>query len=134
VKHVQQWGTTVILSDGDAVFQPRKVERSGLWHAFENRVLIYIHKEQELADVERLFPADRYVLIDDKLRILAAVKKIWGERVTTVFPKHGYYAFDPSVLAEYPPADIELAKIGDLLNCDLPALLNNRAASAGGRT
>jgi len=134
VKHVQQWGTTVILSDGDAVFQPRKVERSGLWDAFENRVLIYIHKEQELADVERLFPADRYVLIDDKLRILAAVKKIWGERVTTVFPKQGYYAFDPSVLAEYPPADIELAKIGDLLNCDLPALLNNRAASAGGRT
>jgi hypothetical protein len=134
VKHVQQWGTTVILSDGDAVFQPRKVERSGLWHAFENRVLIYIHKEQELADVERLFPADRYVLIDDKLRILAAVKKIWGERVTTVFTKQGYYAFDPSVLAEYPPADIELAKISDLLNCDLPALLNNRAASAGGRT
>jgi len=132
VKHVQQWGTAVILSDGDAVFQPRKVERSGLWHAFENRVLIYIHKEQELADVERLFPADRYVLIDDKLRILAAVKKIWGERVTTVFPKQGYYAFDPSVLAEYPPADIELANIGDLLNCDLPALLNNRAASAGG--
>jgi hypothetical protein len=127
-------GTTVILSDGDAVFQPRKVDRSGLWHAFENRVLIYIHKEQELADVERLFPADRYVLIDDKLRILAAVKKIWGERVTTVFPKQGYYAFDPSVLAEYPPADIELAKIGDLLNCDLPALLNSRAASAGGRT
>ena len=134
VKHVQQWGTAVILSDGDAVFQPRKVERSGLWNAFENRVLIYIHKEQELADVERFFPADRYVLIDDKLRILAAVKKIWGERVTTVFPKQGYYAFDPSVLAEYPPADIELAKIGDLLNCDLPALLNNRAASAGGRT
>jgi hypothetical protein len=134
VKHVQQWGATVILSDGDAVFQPRKVERSGLWNAFQNRVLIYIHKEQELADVERLFPADRYVLIDDKLRILAAVKKIWGERVTTVFPKQGYYAFDPSVLAEYPPADIELAKIGDLVNCDLPALLNNRAASAGGRT
>jgi len=134
VKHVKQWGTAVILSDGDAVFQPRKVERSGLWHAFENRVLIYIHKEQELADVERHFPADRYVLIDDKLRILAAVKKIWGERVTTVFPKQGYYAFDPSVLAEYPPADIELANIGDLLNCDLPALLNNRAASAGGRT
>ena len=92
-----------------------------------NRVLIYIHKEQELADVERVFPADRYVLIDDKLRILAAVKKIWGERVTTVFPKQGHYAFDPSVLAEYPPADIELAKIGDLLNCDLSALLNSRA-------
>ena len=69
VKHVRQWGTPVILSDGDAVFQPRKVERSGLWHAFDSRVLIYIHKEQELDDVERLYPADRYVLIDDKLRI-----------------------------------------------------------------
>ena len=94
VKHVQQWGTPVILSDGDAVFQPRKVERSGLWHAFDNRILIYIHKEQELDDVERLYPADHYVLIDDKLRILSAVKKIWGERVTTVFPKQGHYAFD----------------------------------------
>jgi hypothetical protein len=123
VKHVQQWGTPVILSDGDAVFQPRKVERSGLWHAFDNRVLIYIHKEQELDDVERLYPADRYVLIDDKLRILAAVKKIWGERVTTVFPKQGHYALDANVLANYPPADIELGKIGDLLSCDLSAFL-----------
>src|SRR6202040_50842 len=87
VKHVRQWVTAVILSDGDAVFQPRKVERSGLWHAFDNRVLIYIHKECELEHVERLYPANHYVLIDDKLRILAAVKKIWGERVTTVFPK-----------------------------------------------
>ena len=123
VKHVQQWGTTVILSDGDAVFQPRKVERSGLWRAFDNRILIYIHKEQELDDVERLYPAGHYVLIDDKLRILSAVKKIWGERVTTVFPKQGHYAFDSSILAEYPPADIELAKIGDLLNYDLSAFL-----------
>ena len=123
VKHVRQWGTPVILSDGDAVFQPRKVERSGLWHAFDSRVLIYIHKEQELDDVERLYPADRYVLIDDKLRILSAVKKIWGERVTTVFPKQGHYAFDPDILAECPPADIELAKISDLLTYDLPAIL-----------
>jgi len=121
VKHVQQWGPAVILSDGDAVFQPRKVERSGLWQAFENRVLIYVHKEQELDDVERLYPADHYVLIDDKLRILAAVKKIWGERVTTVFPKQGHYAFDPKALADYPAADIELAKIGDLVTCDAPA-------------
>jgi len=123
VKHVRQWGTPVILSDGDAVFQPRKVERSGLWHAFDSRVLIYIHKEQELDDVERLYPADRYVLIDDKLRILSAVKKIWGERVTTVFPKQGHYAFDLDILAECPPADIELAKISDLLTYDLPAIL-----------
>jgi hypothetical protein len=123
VKHVQHWGTAVILSDGDAVFQPRKVERSGLWRAFDNRVLIYIHKEQELDDVERFYPADHYVLIDDKLRILSAAKKIWGERVTTVFPKQGHYALDPDILAEYPPADVELAKIGDLLACDLSAFL-----------
>jgi FMN phosphatase YigB (HAD superfamily) len=129
VKHVRQWGAAVILSDGDAVFQPRKVERSGLWQAFEDRVLIYVHKEQELDDVERFYPADHYVLIDDKLRILAAVKKIWKERVTTVFPKQGQYAFDPNILAECPPADIELAKIGDLLACDLSVLLKNCAAS-----
>ena len=123
VKHVQQWGTVVILSDGDAVFQPRKVERSGLWHLFDNRVLIYIHKEQELDDVRRLYPADHYVLIDDKLRILSAVKKFWGDSVTTVFPKQGHYALDSKVVAEYPPADIELARIGDLLNCDLSSFL-----------
>jgi hypothetical protein len=123
VKHVQQWGNPVVLSDGDAVFQPRKVERSGLWNAFDGRVLIYIHKEQELDDVERFYPAGHYVLIDDKLRILSAVKEIWGERVTTVFPKQGHYAFDPDALTEYPPADIELAKIGDLLRYDLSAFV-----------
>jgi FMN phosphatase YigB (HAD superfamily) len=127
VKHVQQWGAPVILSDGDAVFQPRKVERSGLWRAFDDRVLIYIHKEQELDDVERLYPADHYVLIDDKLRILAAVKKVWGKKVTTVFPKQGHYAFEPDLSEKYPPADIDLAKIGDLVGYDLPALLKTRS-------
>jgi FMN phosphatase YigB (HAD superfamily) len=123
VRHVAQWGLTVILSDGDAVFQPRKVERSGLWKAFEDRVLIYIHKEQELEYVERLYPARHYVLIDDKLRILATVKKAWGDRVTTVFPKQGHYAFDPSILAEYPPADLAIDKISDLLNYDRSKLV-----------
>jgi FMN phosphatase YigB (HAD superfamily) len=123
VQYVQQWGPAVILSDGDAVFQPRKIERCGLWRAVDSRVLIYIHKERELQYVERLYPADHYVLIDDKLRILAAVKKIWGERVTTIFPKQGHYALDPRALAEYPPADVELAAIGDLLTCDLGSLL-----------
>ncbi len=123
LKHVAQWGPTVILSDGDAVFQPRKVERSGLWQAVEDRVLIYIHKERELPYVEQLYPAERYVLIDDKLRILTAVKKIWGERVTTVFAKQGHYALDPQVVASYPPADIALARIGDLMSYDLGALL-----------
>jgi len=126
IKHVQQWGPAVILSDGDAVFQPRKVERSGLWQAVDGRVLIYIHKERELQYVERLYPADRYVLIDDKLRILAAVKKIWGERVTTVFPKQGHYALDPHILAECPPADIELVGIGDILACDLGLFLKRK--------
>jgi FMN phosphatase YigB (HAD superfamily) len=118
VKYVQQWGPAVILSDGDAVFQPRKVDRSGLWQAVDGRVLIYIHKERELDDVQRLYPAGHYVLIDDKLRILAAVKKIWGGRVTTVFPKQGHYALDPQITAAYPPADIDLAKIRDLAACD----------------
>ena len=123
VRYVQQWGPAVILSDGDAVFQPRKVERSGLWRALDDRVLIYIHKENELGYVERSYPADHYVLIDDKLRILTAVKKIWGKRVTTVFPKQGHYAFDSAILAECPPADVELARIGDLLACDVAAFL-----------
>jgi FMN phosphatase YigB (HAD superfamily) len=115
VKHVRQWGRPVILSDGDAVFQPRKVERSGLWKAFNDDVLIYIHKEEELADVARLYPAGRYVLIDDKLRILSAVKSLWGDRVTTVFPRQGHYANDPKARADYPAADIEIDRIGDML-------------------
>ena len=113
VTHVRQWGLPVILSDGDAVFQVRKVERSGLWKAFDNRVLIYIHKENELAEVERLYPAKHYVLVDDKLRILDAVKSQWGERVTTVFVRQGHYALDPSA-ESYPPADVTVERIGDL--------------------
>src|SRR5215472_17550938 len=126
VRHVQQWGTVVILSDGDAVFQPRKVERSGLWHLFENRVLIYIHKEQELDDVRRFYPADHYVLIDDKLRILSAVKAIWRDAVTTVFPRQGHYALDAGEVAKHPRADVEIARIGELLQHDLPSLLKPR--------
>ena len=116
-----KWGPTVILSDGDAVFQPRKVERSGLWSAFGGRVLIYVHKEAELDDVERLYPAKRYVLIDDKLRILTEVKKIWGDRVTTVFPRQGHYAVDPKVLSSYPPAEIQVDRIADLLGTERSA-------------
>jgi FMN phosphatase YigB (HAD superfamily) len=122
VRHLQRWGTAVILSDGDAVFQPRKVERSGLWQAVDNHVLIYVHKEQELAEVERLYPAEHYVLVDDKLRILAAVKKIWREKVTTVFVKQGHYALDPMALAEQPQADVVVDKIGDLIKLDLSQL------------
>jgi FMN phosphatase YigB (HAD superfamily) len=121
IRHVRQRGRPVVLSDGDAVFQPRKVDRSGLWKAFDGAILIYIHKEEELDDVKRLYPARRYVLIDDKLRILAAVKKLWGERVVTVFPKQGHYANDPKALAAYPPADIAIERIGDLASLDLRA-------------
>lgn len=123
VEHVKQWGVAVILSDGDVVFQPRKVERSGLFDAVERNVLIYIHKELELDDVERRYPADHYVLIDDKLRILTAVKRSWGMRVTTVFPQQGHYARDPQVLSSCPPADVRIERIGELLNYDLPTLL-----------
>jgi len=118
-----QLGTTVILTDGDVVFQPHKVRDSGLFEAVDGRVLIYIHKELELADVEKKFPADHYVLIDDKLRILTEVKRIWGNRVTTVFPRQGHYANDKEAVAKLPPADVTVERIGDLLNYDLPALL-----------
>jgi FMN phosphatase YigB (HAD superfamily) len=123
VWHVRRWGMPVILSDGDAVFQPRKVHCSGLWQTFEDRVLIYVHKEVELDDVERLFPARHYVMIDDKLRILDAVKQVWGNRVTTVFPRQGHYAVDPEVLATYPPADITLEHIGELKQHGLESFL-----------
>jgi FMN phosphatase YigB (HAD superfamily) len=116
VDHVRQWGTPVILSDGDVVFQPLKIERSGLFETFAGKVLIYIHKEKELKDVQQRYPARHYVLIDDKLRILSAVKQAWGAKVTTVFPRQGHYAHDPQTLATYPPADLAVERIGDLLN------------------
>jgi FMN phosphatase YigB (HAD superfamily) len=122
VEHLAQWGPTVILSDGDVVFQPRKIECSGLFDAVERRVLIYIHKEHELDDVARRYPAEHYVLVDDKLRILTAAKRVWGAGVTTVFARQGHYAY-AAELSAYPPADVTLARIGDLLEYDLPALL-----------
>jgi FMN phosphatase YigB (HAD superfamily) len=115
-------GRTVILSDGDVVFQPRKVERSGIAAAVAGRVLIYIHKERSLEDVARRFPARRYVLVDDKPRILAAVKQAWGARVTTVLPRQGQYAHDLAGLAARPAPDLTIEGIDDLLTCDLPAL------------
>jgi FMN phosphatase YigB (HAD superfamily) len=127
VRHARQWGAPVVLSDGDAVFQPRKVERSGLWNEFADRVLIYIHKELELDDVEHWYPAKHYVLIDDKLRILHAVKQAWGDRVTTVFPRQGHYALDPEEIAAHPPADVTIEAIGDLCRLDRPALLAGAA-------
>jgi FMN phosphatase YigB (HAD superfamily) len=124
IEHVQQWGPAVILSDGDVVFQPLKISRSGLANAVSGRVLIYVHKEQELDDVEQRYPAEHYVLVDDKLRILAAVKKIWDSRVTTIFVRQGHYAADPKILASNPAADISIERIGDLLRYQLPELLS----------
>jgi FMN phosphatase YigB (HAD superfamily) len=120
-------GKPVVLSDGDVVFQPRKIERSGLWSAVEGEVLIYVHKEQELDDVAQRLPAEHYVVVDDKLHILAAIKKVWGERVTTVFPRQGHYAHDQRILASSPPADITIDRIGDLLRVDAEALISPRA-------
>ena len=124
IEHVQQWGPAVILSDGDVVFQPLKISRSELGNAVFRRVLIYVHKEQELHDVEQRYPAEHYVLVDDKLRILAAAKKFWGSRVTTIFVRQGHYAADPKILGSYPPADISIERIGGLLQYQLPELLN----------
>ena len=123
VRHVSQWAQAVILSDGDVVFQPRKIDRSGLFEVVEGHVLIYIHKENELDDVEQRYPADHYVLVDDKLRILTAVKAYWGPRVTTVFPRQGHYAKDPEVLRTFPAADLTIDRISDLLTIDRNRLL-----------
>ena len=123
LERFRSWGSTVILSDGDVVFQPRKVERSGIFEAVDGHVLIYIHKEEALDDVERRYPAEHYVLVDDKVRILDAVKKIWGDRVTTIFPRQGQYAHDAKSIAGYRPADLTVERIGELLDYDLAKLL-----------
>ena len=114
-------GPTVILSDGDVVFQPRKIQRSGLWRAVEARVLIYVHKELMLAAVQRAFPARRYVIVDDKPRILGALKAAWGDNVTTVFPRQGHYAFDAAEVARYPVPDVVVDHIGDLARMNIAA-------------
>ena len=127
---VKQRGPVAILSDGDVVFQPRKVDRSGLYEAVDGRVLIYVHKELELDRVEAHFPADHYVMVDDKLRILAAIKARWGAAVTTIFVRQGHYAMDPALVAAYPAADLTIEHIGDLLKLD-PASYLGEAARQG---
>lgn len=121
--HCRKWGTVAILSDGDAVFQPRKADRSGLFEAVHRNVLIYIHKEEELAHVERIHPAKHYVMVDDKLRILAAMKKIWGDRLTTVFVRQGHYALEPGVEDKFPAADIAIDRIDQLTEHDFSHLV-----------
>lgn len=122
VAHLAAMGETVILSDGDVVFQPRKIEQSGLWKAVNGGALIYIHKEEMLDDVAQRYPASHYVMVDDKVRILAAMKAVWGDRLTTVFPRQGHYAFDTKAIAGYPAPDITIEHIGDLVSYDLAAL------------
>src|SRR6185369_8149604 len=122
LKRLRSAGKTVILTDGDVVFQPRKVDHAGLAKVADGDVLIYIHKEKALDDVERRFPAEHYVLVDDKLRILTAAKKIWGARVTTVLPRQGQYALDAKVIRAFPPPDLSIERIGDLLDYDLARL------------
>jgi FMN phosphatase YigB (HAD superfamily) len=122
LERLRSLAPTVILSDGDVVFQPRKVEHAGLAKVADGNVLIYIHKEEALDDVERRYPAEHYVLVDDKLRILVAAKQFWGGRVTTVFPRQGQYAYDEKVVSALPPADLTIGRIGDLLGYDLAGL------------
>ena len=129
VRHVKQWGCAVVLSDGDVVFQPLKVERSGINDVVDGNVLIYVHKERELDDVEQRHRADHYVMIDDKLRILTEIKKIWGARMTTVFVRQGHYAHDPQAVSSFPPADVSIECIGDLLGYDLATLLAAKRAA-----
>ena len=124
IRHLQTTGLTVILSDGDVVFQPRKIQRSGLSAAVEGRVLIYIHKEQMLEAVAKRYPARHYFMVDDKLRILSVMKKQWEDRLTTVFPRQGHYALDRKNSIAYPPADLTVERIGDLVDYDLTALFD----------
>ena len=128
IAHLRRFGLPVILSDGDVVFQPRKIQRSGLWDAVDGRVLIYIHKEQMLDDVRERYPARHYVMVDDKLRILAAMKEAWGDRLTTVLPRQGHYALDSRNLSAYPPAALTVERIGDLVNFDRAAFLGDNGA------
>ena len=119
IRHFDQFGQTVILSDGDVVFQPRKVQRSGIWDAVEGRVLIYIHKEEMLDSVQRLYPAQHYVMVDDKVRLLDAMKTVMGDRLTTVFPRQGHYALDLESNARYMAPDVTIEHVGDLNQLDV---------------
>jgi FMN phosphatase YigB (HAD superfamily) len=116
VRRLNELGRTVILSDGDVVLQPHKIRRSGVWAAVDGDVLVYVHKEHELDDVERRYPAEHYVIVDDKLRILDAIKRGWESRVTTVFLRQGHYATTLDSLEAYSPADLALDRIDELVD------------------
>ena len=130
VEHARHFGEPVIVSDGDVVFQPLKIQRSGLMDAFDSRVQIYVHKERELDDIAARYPADHYVFIDDKVRILASVKDAWNSRVTTVFPRQGHYAMDEKEVVKYRPPDLTIQHIAALLDYDLSTLISAASSSA----
>ena len=122
VAHLGTLGLPVVLSDGDVVFQPRKIQRSGIWNAVEGRVLIYVHKELALDAMQRRYPARHYVMVDDKPLLLAAMKRALGEKLTTVFVHQGHYAAQYAAQSANtvigPPPDVEIERIGDLLDHD----------------
>ena len=119
VEHLSTLGQTVVLSDGDAIFQPRKIQHAGIWDAFAARVLIYMHKERKLDVMQRAYPADHYVMIDDKPNLLAAMKRIMHNQLTTVFVRQGHYARDADMATIEPAPDLTINSIKDLLG--LPA-------------
>lgn len=122
IEHLRGIGLPVILSDGDVVFQPRKIQRAGLWKAVEGRVLIYLHKERMLTAMQQRFPADRYVMVDDKPQILAAMKRALGSRLVTVFVRQGHYAAVSADAVIEPLPDVAIACIGDLPTIDFNRL------------
>jgi len=119
VAHLRTLGLPAVLSDGDIVFQPRKIHRSGIWAAVEGRVLIYLHKEKMLDHMQQRYPAKHYVMVDDKANLLAAMKSALGARLTTVFVRQGHYALAAESKSVEPAPDLVIERIGDLLNHDL---------------
>ena len=124
IAHLRTLGAVAVLSDGDVIFQPRKVQRSGIWDAVEGRVLIYPHKERMLDAIQRRFPASHYVMVDDKPQLLAAMKRALGAKLSTVFVRQGHYAAESLDTVIDPAPDLSIARIGDLLDCDLTGLLD----------
>jgi FMN phosphatase YigB (HAD superfamily) len=119
IAHLRTLGLPVVLSDGDIVFQPWKIHRSGIWAAVEGRVLIYLHKEKMLDHMQQRYPAKHYVMVDDKANLLAAMKSALGARLTTVFVRQGHYALAAESKSAEPAPDLVIERIGDLLNHDL---------------
>ena len=116
VAHLDTLGRPVALSDGDIVFQPRKIQRSGIWDAVRGRVMIYLHKERVLDHMQQRYPAKHYVMVDDKPNLLAAMKSVLKERLTTVFVRQGHYALAAQSNSVDPAPDMIIERIGDLMN------------------